>query len=1170
MPTRPTTLAVVVSTGVTAYLPRTLAAIAAQTHSPEVVLVVDVGAPGRDVGTGVPVHEAVAEAGLEDLARVRVVRAPEASTFGQAVTLGLAGYAELVERAARRARKREATGWSGVTGELNPVTTGEMRAVGAGGGAPDAGAAAEWLWLLHDDSAPAPEALDRLLHAAESGRSIALLGAKQCDWDEPDRLLEVGVRATRSARRVPEIEPGEIDQGQHDHREDVLAVGLAGALVRRTVWDELDGPDPALGPFGDGLELSRRARLAGHRVVVVPTAVVHHARAAFHGLRGGGLITGDASEPDPRRSFLPRRRAQLFNALLTVPGLAVPFVAVWFLLLGALRALWRVTTKEIGLAGAELGAPLAVLGRTDELWRARRRHRGSRRLSRRAALVPLEAKPAEIRRARRDVRRTQAAARRAVAAPSELEIAERAALARRRRVTGTLTAVVLTAVALIAFIDLLLAGPLTGAALRPLDVTAGQLWTMARSGWVVGGDGHPGPADPLLQVLAVPAALVAPFGASANAVITAILLGSIPLAGLGAWFAAGAATRSVGLRAVATVTWALSPALLLATGQGRLGPVLAHLLLPWAGLGLARAVAVDRRDVVLSGLVGARRTERARAAEERAVADGRTVSPQGVETTRRTRAGSIAAGAGAALALAAACAGVPALLPAAVVVAVVLAVLAPRRRLVLLLVPVPALVLLGPSVLAAVANLPGGSWRILFGGGVPYPAGGAGASPSWLPLLGWPVEPVTFPGLDPEASGVVGAAAEYGMLAGGATLLLGAVLALARGTGRARAVRAGWLVALVGLVLALLAVRTDVGVGTGADGTSQVVRAWAGPGVSLVVLGLLVAVVSAGDGLRAALAGRSFGWRQVTTTVLALLVVAGPLATGAGWLVGVTATPSDRPGELLAVHGREAPPVPAVAEEMQTSSSRSRVLALVPSGGTIQAQIWRGAGPQLTDSAAVADLAELEREGFDDADRELAGLVAAISVGAADDVGQVLGAHAVGVVVVPHEPTFVPAGTEPTTTERAALLERLDATAGLERVTENESGAIWRVSTTGGAGSAPSVARARIHDADGEWTGDLPAGTVGMRTEVAAGEQGRTLVLAERADNGWRAWYDGEPLRATTEGWRQAFELPPDAGTLQVSYQAAPTIWTWVQAVVLGLTLLLALPVRRRRTEVDS
>ncbi|MFH5824185.1 glycosyltransferase [Georgenia sp. AZ-5] len=1193
VPARPSTLAVVVSAGVSAYLPRTLAALARQRHLPDVVLVVDVVGPGKDLGTGVPVHEAVAAAGLEDVTRVRVVNAPEAGTFGEAVRQGLVQYVALVERAAAKARKRgyaltgARTSWSGVTGELNPVTTGEIRAVGAHGAEPDRDAAPDWLWLLHDDSAPDAAALDHLLHAAESGRSIAVLGAKQRDWDEPSRLLEVGLRATRSGRRLPDIEPGEIDQGQHDHREDVLAVGTAGALVRRDVWQQLGGTDPALGPFGDGLDLSRRARLAGHRVVVVPTAIVYHARASYLGLRGqggppalaldgvGAAAAVGQTQPDARRSFPARRRAQVYNALLAAPAAVLPLLALGLLVLAPLRALWRVATKELTLAGAELTAVAGAL-RPGALWRARRAEKRTRRIPARS-LAPLEATGKQVRRARRDARRQLAAARRATQAPSELEIAERAALARRRRITLAALALVLVAVSLATFLPVVLGGALTGGALLPADAGLAEMWRAARSGWVPAGDGAVGPADPLLQVLAVLMLLVAPFGADANALVAALVLAAIPLAGVGAWFAAGAATRSVALRAWAALVWALAPSLLLALGQGRLGAVLAHLALPWVALGLARTAGVNRRDVVLSGLVGARRTALARAREAggAAAADGAEAAPAdaAARDDHRVHAGSIAAAAGASLALAVAAAGAPVLLPAAIVLVVLLALVVPRRRRWVLAVPLPALALLGPLLVEALRDVDAGSWRLLLADpGAPY---ASVPGPSWLALLGWPVAPPAFPG--PGETGWVGAVGRWALLAGGVTLVLAALAALLRGTGRARAVRAGWLVAVVGLAVTLASSRTDVALGAGPAGATELVRGWPGTGVSLVVLGLLVAAVAGADGLRGALGARSFGWAQVGATALSVLAFLGPLVTAGGWAVAARQG-YERPTALLAVEGRSAPPVPAVAAEMQDSPQRSRALALTPVGDTVRAEVWRDRGPQLTETSAAVAARDLvgapaaEPAAPDDAaDAELAQLVAGLSVGAGQaGVADRLGAHAIGIVIVPPEKDYLPAGTEPRTAERRALVAELDATAGLERITENASGAVWRVARGDGDDAASSVARARVVDAEGEWVRDVDAGAVQLRTVLPRGPEGRTLVLAERADAGWRAWYDGRPLRATSDGWRQAFELPAHTGTLTVRYEAPlGTAWAWLQGGVFALAVLLALPIRRRRTEVE-
>ncbi len=169
-----------------------------------------------------------------------------------------------------------------------------------------------WLWLLHDDSAPAPDALDRLLASVELAPSVAVAGCKQVDWDDPELLRQVGLATSRFGRRMTGLDDVEVDQGQHDGREDVLAVGLAGALVSPGRLDALGGPDPVLGPYGDGLDLCRRARLAGHRVVVVPGAVVRHARASLHGaaVRPGW---------DARRSAQARREAYLQSQLTGVP-----------------------------------------------------------------------------------------------------------------------------------------------------------------------------------------------------------------------------------------------------------------------------------------------------------------------------------------------------------------------------------------------------------------------------------------------------------------------------------------------------------------------------------------------------------------------------------------------------------------------------------------------------------------------------------------------------------------------------------------------------------------------------------------------------------------------------------------------------------------------------------
>jgi GT2 family glycosyltransferase len=141
-------------------------------------------------------------------------------------------------------------------------------------------AGVDWLWLLHDDCAPEPEALEALLAEAESRPSASILGPKLVSWTNPDRLAEIGFSIDRTGRAVSPIEDDEIDQGQHDQIRDVFFVNTAGMLVRRGALLSVGGFDERMPAFRDDLDLCWRTHLSGGRVLVVPQARVRHFAAA--------------------------------------------------------------------------------------------------------------------------------------------------------------------------------------------------------------------------------------------------------------------------------------------------------------------------------------------------------------------------------------------------------------------------------------------------------------------------------------------------------------------------------------------------------------------------------------------------------------------------------------------------------------------------------------------------------------------------------------------------------------------------------------------------------------------------------------------------------------------------------------------------------------------------
>ena len=229
---------------------------------------------------------------------------------------------------------------------------------------PDAPGEPEWIWLLHDDSNPDPDALLELLAVAEGDPDAAILGPKLREWPSLRRLLEVGLTISGTGRRETGLERGEYDQGQHDAVRQVLAVNTAGMLVKRHVLESLGGLDEELPIFGNDIDFGWRAALAGDRTMVVPQSVVFHAEAAHRGIRRTPL-TG-------RHTHYQERRAALFTSLVNVSSRGFAWHYVRLFLGSLLRMLGFLAVRSVGEALDELAATLSVHGRPRQVLAARR------------------------------------------------------------------------------------------------------------------------------------------------------------------------------------------------------------------------------------------------------------------------------------------------------------------------------------------------------------------------------------------------------------------------------------------------------------------------------------------------------------------------------------------------------------------------------------------------------------------------------------------------------------------------------------------------------------------------------------------------------------------------------------------------------------------------------
>ncbi|MGW5086319.1 glycosyltransferase [Streptomyces coelicoflavus] len=464
----------------------------------------------------------------------------------------------------------------------------------------------QWLWLLHDDCAPEPDALAQLLRVVDTeyelGRDdVAVVGPKLRGWYDRRQLLEVGVSIANSGRRWTGLDRREQDQGQHDHVRTVLSVSTAGMLIRRDVFERLGGFDRRLPLMRDDVDLCWRAHAEGLRVLVAPEAVVRHAEAASRERRAvdcAGRTTASPHKVD--------KAGAVHTLLVNVRTAALPWVLLRIVLGTLLRTVAYLVGKVPGQALDEIRGLLGVLLRPERII-AGRRERGRPQVEK-DELRPLFPPPGATVRATveqvagdlfgsSDAEAAAGAGRHGGGIESGpggddadfLEIEQFARLKRIARKPGPVLFLVLLLVSLAACRALLGGGALAGGALLPAPAGAGELWARYVDAWHTVGTGGTASAPPYLAILATFASVLL---GSTGLAVTLLLVCSVPLAGATAYFASRPLVPSRLLRAWAAVAYAFLPAATGALAGGRIGTAVLAVLLP----------LVARAGVAASGL----------------------------------------------------------------------------------------------------------------------------------------------------------------------------------------------------------------------------------------------------------------------------------------------------------------------------------------------------------------------------------------------------------------------------------------------------------------------------------------------------------------------------------------------------------------------------------------
>jgi len=1044
-----------------AWLRECLDGLALQTRPPDRLVIVDTGSTDKSLEI-VAGHHRLRQA----IGDFTLIGAPGESTFGQAV-----------DRAVQQL-------------PAGSVPSG----------------AVEWLWLLHDDSAAAPEALGHLLDAARRSPSVGLAGPKLTTWDDPSRLLEVGQAITRTGARSGGPARGEPDQGQHDHRTDVMGVNTSGMLIRRDVFDELGGFDPAFGQFRDDLDLSWRAHLAGHRVVVVPQARIREAAASANGQRCPGQSAADARRQD--------RRHGRQVALARCSPYAVPFVALWIALASLGSAAALLVVKRPRRAWEELGG----LGSLLTPWRpiaARWRSRGIRRVKRRDLRGLFPTPKAGFRQTLDTIQDAVAwgsdpsenggisAAQSLETGPASddsesLEEPTRSITSQTLRHPGFL-AVMVGGLLAVATWRSLLGGLISsnghgfaGGELLPVSTDAAGLWHAWLDGWHGAGLGNAHESAPYLPILSAAAwviehlPLIETPTSSVSASITWLLAAAMPLSAWTAYLGARVATRAPLPRAWAALAWASLGTLTTAQAGGRLGAVVAHILLPFIAAGF---VCAARRST------------------------------------------SVPLTFGAALALGVTGAFNPALAALGALSAFVLLLVghgATRlRAAVLLLVPAG---LLGPWILQVVAN----PALLLSGPGLTF-WHGAAAAPWQLALL--------HPG---------GPGSYHWLLS--APIVLAGVVAMVRCGTASRAMTVLAALFVTGLALGLASPHIVIGrVPEDLAGAGGPITVWAGTGLDLAALALIAAAILGLDGLSGRLSRSGFGWRQLLAAPVVAAAVLGIVASTvtAGWL-GV--------GETLTL---TVPNMPAVAADQAEGPLGNRLLEMTIDAGTIGYRLV-GSEPgtvvrDLVGEAAPpsALLAAAVTIAVSDGDAALANA----SRDALADQG-------IGFVAF-RGPATEPLVRRLDATAGMARLgdsQGLVLWRVLPRDHAVSSSRLRLVDATGRP--VRSIAVAGDHGQTDVAVGAATVGA-GSRGSATPARRLVVAEPAAWADHA-RVTFGGRELAVVGGGGQPAYDVPSGAGQLTITLAPTQQWWRWGQLGLLLVVLFLAAPFGSARSRRSS
>lgn len=135
--------------------------------------------------------------------------------------------------------------------------------------------AADYIFVLNNDTIVAPNVLTELVRAAEADPQAAFLGPLVYHFDEPKVIQSAGGFMTNEWRSYHRGQ-NETDSAQYTKVEPVIWVTGCSILARATALPTIGLLDPAFFIYSEEVDWCLRAGEHGYRVLFVPTTAIWH------------------------------------------------------------------------------------------------------------------------------------------------------------------------------------------------------------------------------------------------------------------------------------------------------------------------------------------------------------------------------------------------------------------------------------------------------------------------------------------------------------------------------------------------------------------------------------------------------------------------------------------------------------------------------------------------------------------------------------------------------------------------------------------------------------------------------------------------------------------------------------------------------------------------------